>query len=114
MTQVVLSLSDAFFYPAPMTFQMTDFQQVQASVFQVSRAPGKTVVYIGCLFLILGVFAMLYVRERRLWIWVAPAPHGAGSHATMALSSNRKMLDTDKDFQQLARHLLQSAPETQP
>ena len=114
MTQVVLSLSDAFFYPAPMTFQMTDFQQVQASVFQVSRAPGKTVVYIGCLFLILGVFAMLYVRERRLWIWVSPGPNGTGSHATMALSSNRKMLDTDKDFQQLARHLLQTGPENQP
>lgn len=112
MTQAVLSLSDAFFYPAPMVFQMTDFQQVQASVFQVSRAPGKTVVYIGCLFLILGVFAMLYVRERRLWIWLAPAGTGPGAHATLALSSNRKLLDTDKDFQQLAHKLLHPGPET--
>ena len=55
-------------YTAPMTFVMQDFKQVQASVFQVSRAPGKTIVYIGCFFLILGVFAMLYVRERRVCV----------------------------------------------
>jgi cytochrome c biogenesis protein len=41
MTQAVLALSDAFFYPAPVTFQLTDFEQVQASVFQVARAPGQ-------------------------------------------------------------------------
>jgi cytochrome c biogenesis protein len=72
MSQMVLSLSDAHFYPAPMAFELKDFTQVQASVFQVARAPGKTIVYLGCAFLILGVFAMLYVRERRVWVWLAP------------------------------------------
>jgi hypothetical protein len=39
--------------------------------------------------LIMGVFAMLYIRERRLWVWLAPA--GAdGSRDRMALSSNRQ------------------------
>ena len=74
MTQSVLSLSDSFFYPAPMMLELADFKQVQASVFQVARAPGKTLVYLGAVLLILGVFAMLYVRERRLWVWIAPAP----------------------------------------
>ncbi len=96
MTQAVLSLSDAFFYPAPLTFQLKDFEHVQASVFQVARAPGKTIVYLGCLLLIVGVFAMLYVRERRLWVWLAPSSEGA--RATMALSSNRKLLDNDREF----------------
>jgi cytochrome c-type biogenesis protein CcsB len=41
-------LSDAHFYPAPVAMMMTDFTQVQASVFQVARAPGKNVVYLGC------------------------------------------------------------------
>lgn len=111
MTQSVLSLSDAFLYPAPMAFQLADFTQVQASVFQVARAPGKTIVYLGCLFLILGVFAMLYVRERRLWVWLAPTAAGdadaAGAQATMALSSNRKMMDTDREFATLKTRLLQ-------
>jgi cytochrome c biogenesis protein len=106
MTQAVLALSDAFFYPAPMALQLSDFTQVQASVFQVARAPGKTIVYLGCALLILGVFAMLYVRERRLWIWLTPL--GQGAQASMALSSNRKTLDADREFEQLREKLLQS------
>uniref|UniRef100_UPI0035B348D7 cytochrome c biogenesis protein ResB n=1 Tax=Hylemonella sp. TaxID=2066020 RepID=UPI0035B348D7 len=104
MTQAVLALSDAHFYPAPMTLQLVDFQQVQASVFQVARAPGKTIVYLGCALLILGIFAMLYVRERRLWIWLIP--NAAGSEARMALSSNRQTLDADREFEQLRDKLL--------
>ena len=104
MSQSVLALSDAPFYPAPMTFLLKDFKQVQASVFQVARAPGKNVVYLGCFFLILGVFAMLYVRERRLWVWLAP--QAGGSQATLALSSNRKTMDMDREFDQLSARLL--------
>ncbi len=129
MSQMVLSLSDAYHYPAPMAFQLKDFTQVQASVFQVARAPGKTIVYLGCAFLILGVFAMLYVRERRVWVWLSPrmgqfdqsghsdpdsaltrsVPESAeSSHATMALSTNRKTMDGDKEFEMLKIKLLQA------
>ena len=104
MTQAVLSLSDAQAYPAPLVFELADFKQIQASVFEVARAPGKNVVYLGCALLILGVFAMLYVRDRRLWVWLAPASGGA--QATMALSANRKTLDTDREFAQLRSQLL--------
>ncbi len=111
MSQAVLSLSDAQFYPAPMAFELKDFTQVQASVFQVARAPGRNIVYIGCAFLIVGIFAMLYVRERRVWVWLAPAGPATGeapaSRATMALSSNRKTLDVDKEFDMLKTRLLQ-------
>jgi cytochrome c biogenesis protein len=104
MTQAVLSLSDAALYPAPMAFQLTDFKQVQASVFQVARAPGRNIVYLGCLLLILGIFAMLYVRERRLWVWMAPS--GGATQASMALSSNRKTLDVDREFDLLKSRLI--------
>ncbi|WP_300716933.1 cytochrome c biogenesis protein ResB [Hydrogenophaga sp.] len=105
MTQAVISLSDTFFYPAPMTFQLKDFTHVQASVFQVARAPGQSIVYLGCLFLIVGVFAMLYVRERRLWVWLAPSGEQS-STATMALSSNRKTMEADREFELLKTQLL--------
>jgi cytochrome c biogenesis protein len=59
--------------------------------------------------LILGIFAMLYVRERRLWIWLSAAEEGGESRATMALSSNRKTLDGDKEFEHLKERLLQGA-----
>ncbi len=108
MTQAVLSLSDAQFYPAPLAFELKDFTQVQASVFQVARAPGKNIVYLGCALLILGVFAMLYVRERRVWVWVTP--QGEQSHALMALSTNRKTMDGDREFVQLAEKLIGARP----
>ncbi|MDB5896477.1 MAG: cytochrome c biosis protein rane protein-like protein [Ramlibacter sp.] len=104
MTQAVLALSDVYAYPVPMAFELKDFKQVQASVFQVTRSPGHYIVYLGCALLILGVFAMLYVRERRLWVWLSPAD--PGSQARMALSSNRKMLDVDREFQKLREALL--------
>lgn len=108
MTQAVLSLSDAQAYPAPMAFELRDFRQVQASVFQVARAPGKNVVYLGCALLIVGIFAMLYVRERRVWVWLAPEDGGA--RATMALSTNRKTLDGDREFAQLSTRLIGTLP----
>jgi cytochrome c biogenesis protein len=110
MTQAVLSLSDEAYYPAPLLLELKDFEQVQASVFQVARAPGKYVVYLGCLLLIIGVFAMLYVRERRLWIWLEDAPGAPGhTRVTTALSSTRHTLDTDREFDNLKQALLQAA-----
>jgi cytochrome c biogenesis protein len=112
MSQAVMSLSDSFFYPAPVLFQLDSFEQVQASVFQVARAPGKTLVYLGAVLLIIGVFAMLYVRERRLWIWLAPAtdaasnPGAVGTRVLMALSTPRRSLDGDAEFEALRSQLL--------
>jgi cytochrome c biogenesis protein len=108
MTQAVLALSDVHAYPAAMTFELQDFKQVQASVFQLTRSPGRAIVYLGCALLILGVFAMLYVRERRVWVWLSP--QGGGSQARMALSSNRQVLDIDREFARLKDSLLGVKP----
>ncbi len=108
MTQSVLALSDSQAYPAPMVLQLADFTQVQASVFQVARAPGKSIVYLGCLLLIVGIFAMLYIRDRRLWVWLAPrdANGSPAASASLALSSNRKTMDGDREFEQLKSKLI--------
>jgi cytochrome c biogenesis protein len=105
MSQSVISLSDSFYYPAPVAFQLQSFEHVQASVFQVARAPGQTIVYLGCVLLIVGIFAMLYVRERRVWVWLSPQADGT-SHASMALSSNRKTMESDQEFEMLKKQLL--------
>jgi cytochrome c biogenesis protein len=109
MTQAVLALSDVPLYPAPLVLQLADFTQVQASVFQVARAPGKLVVYLGCALLIFGVFSMLYIRERRLWVWLSPSSnssHVPATSATLALSTNRKTMDGDREFEHLKLRLL--------
>jgi cytochrome c biogenesis protein len=61
---------------------------------------------LGCFLLIVGVFAMLYVRERRVWVWLTPVPGQSGSQATMALSSNRKTMESDQEFELLKTQLL--------
>ena len=101
------ALSDAFFYGAPVYLQLDDFTHVQASVFQVTRSPGKNVVYLGCLFLVLGVFAMFYIRERRLWIWIKD--DAGGAEALMAMSTQRKTLDFEREFETLKEKLPQAA-----
>jgi cytochrome c biogenesis protein len=108
MTQAVMALSDAFYYPMPVALRLDSFEQVQASVFQVVRAPGKTVVYIGCVLLVMGVLAMLYVRERRIWVWLTPQDSGR-AQAVLALSTNRKTLDNERELAQLKTLLLASA-----
>lgn len=105
--------ADAFFYGAPVFLQLKGFEEVKASVFQVTRAPGKKVVYLGCLFLVLGVFSMLYVRERRVWVWLKSMP-GEKSKALMAMSSQRKTLDFENEFARLKIQLTQSGGAQQP
>lgn len=100
------ALADAFYYNAPVYLQLAGFEEVKASVFQVTRSPGKNVVYLGCLFLVLGIFAMLYVRERRLWIWIRPQEQG-GAHALMAMSTQRRTMDFDKEFERIKIRLVQ-------
>ncbi|HEX2605627.1 MAG TPA: cytochrome c biogenesis protein ResB [Oxalicibacterium sp.] len=100
------TLSDAFFYGAPVYLQLQGFEEVKASVFQVTRSPGKKIVYLGCLLLVLGVFSMFYVRERRLWIWLKPEQQG--TRAMMAMSSQRKTLDFEKEFEALKQQLPQA------
>ena len=80
---------------------------MQASVFQVTRSPGKNVVYLGCLFLVLGVFSMFYIRERRLWIWIKD--DAGGADALMAMSTQRKTLDFEREFETLKQKLPQAA-----
>jgi cytochrome c biogenesis protein len=103
------ALSDSFFYGAPVYLQLDDFAEVKASVLQVSRSPGKKVVYLGCVFLVLGVFSMFYIRERRVWIWLRDRPGEGGAHALMAMSTQRKTLDFEHEFNELKAKLPQSA-----
>ncbi len=112
INQALLGLSDISFYPAPLIFNLESFEQVQASVFQVAKAPGQNVVYLGSVLLILGVFAMLYVRERRLWVWLkTPSSNEdslepTGTQIQLAYSTNRKTLEADAEFNKLKADLL--------
>lgn len=90
------SMSDVFFYGTPFYLEMTDFEQVQASGFQLTRSPGKNLVYGGSVLLVLGIFAMIYLRERRIWLLVKPQSQSV----LFAMSSNRKNRDFESEYAQ--------------
>lgn len=94
------ALSDSRFYGAPLYFQLTDYTLRQATVLQVTRSPGKPLVYLGSLLMVLGIFAMLYIRERRLFVLVKP-----DGDTLVALSTNRRTMDVDDIFRHHAESL---------
>jgi len=93
------SVSDMFVYGAPIYLQLMHYDEVKASGFQLTRSPGKNVVYLGSLLLTLGVFFMLFVRERRVWLLIKPG------HALLAMSSAKHTIDFEKEFTQHAQAL---------
>ncbi|MYN12695.1 cytochrome c biogenesis protein ResB [Pusillimonas sp. TS35] len=93
----LLALANLPDFPAPVLMTLTSFEHVQASVFQVARSPGKNTVYLGSLFLIIGIFTMFYVRDRRIWIWIRRRDEGSGLLA--AMTSQRRTLDFNHEFE---------------
>lgn len=93
------SVSDMFVYGAPIYLQLMHYDEVKASGLQLTRSPGKNVVYLGSFLLTLGVFFMLFVRERRVWLRIKPG------HALLAMSSAKHTIDFEKEFTQHAQAL---------
>jgi cytochrome c biogenesis protein len=93
------SVSDLFVYGAPIYLQLMQYDEVKASGLQLTRSPGQNIVYLGSLLLTLGVFFMLYVRERRVWLRIRPG------HALLAMSSAKHTIDFEKEFVQHSQAL---------
>lgn len=89
------AMSDLYFYGAPFYLQMKQYEHREASGLQLTRSPGKNLVYSGSVLLVLGIFAMIYIRERRIWLLVKPG----SSEVLFAMSANRKNRDLDIEYQ---------------
>jgi cytochrome c biogenesis protein len=64
----LIAMSDVKLFKAPLWLGIQNFNEKKASVIQITKAPGQNIVYIGCLLLVIGVFLMLFIQEKRLWI----------------------------------------------
>ena len=92
--------SDIFFYGVPYYFELTGYEQKEASGLQLTKSPGQFWVYLGSLSLVLGIFSMIYLHERKLWLLIK-----AKGGVILALSSNRKNVDFEKDFRKLIQEI---------
>jgi cytochrome c biogenesis protein len=88
------AMSDLFYYGAPFYLELTKFEQREASGLQLTRSPGKNLVYLGSVLLVLGIFAMIYIRERRIWLLIKPK----SKTVLFAMSANRKNRDFEIEF----------------
>jgi cytochrome c biogenesis protein len=107
------AMNDLFFYGTPYYFQLKNYTLKQASGFQLTRSPGQNWVYLGSVMLVLGIFSMFYIRERRVWLLLKPTQQ----EVLLAMSSNRKNMDLDQDFvrmQQQLTGLLQTQVSSTP
>lgn len=90
-------------YDSPVFLILKDFNHVQASGLQIARSPGKNTVYIGCALLIVGVFILFYLPQRRFWALIKQ--HDTGSEVILAGMSNRNPRDFDLLFEQTSEQL---------
>lgn len=87
------ALDDLSAYPQSAFFALEDFTPVYQAVFQISRSPGKPLVFAGFALLVVGVWAMVFACERQLWLWLPdrgePTPTSTPALLTMRGSGDR-------------------------
>jgi len=92
--------SDSFFYgPSPFVI-LNEYEKIYASGLQLTKDPGKIWVYIGALFLVIGIFCMIYVQEVRVWI-----SRKTKNNYAIAFASNREHIDFDRFCENMVKKL---------
>lgn len=92
-------------YGSPLWFAPTDYTHVQASGLQIARTPGKPIVYLGCAMLIIGIFILFYLPQRRFWLLITTKAGSENSQLVLAGMSNRDPREFEGFFNTVAAEL---------
>ncbi|WP_321277411.1 cytochrome c biogenesis protein ResB [Thiomicrorhabdus indica] len=87
-------------YGPPMFVELAGFKEIQATGLQITKSPGKDIVYFGSTLLIIGVFFMFYVRQRRVWINIQPS--SSGVDLNIAAKDNKNLPETKVEMEKIA------------
>ena len=90
-------------YGPPMYVELSGFREIQATGLQITKSPGKDIVYFGSTLLIIGVFFMFYVRQRRVWINIQP--NSLGVDLNIAAKDNKNLPETEIEMQKIAEQI---------
>ncbi len=96
----VNAISALSLYDAPVFLQLEEIEPVNMSGLQLTRTPGKNIVYIGALLLVLGIYLMFYIQPKRIWLLFQ------GETILFALSSGRHNVTLEQDFNRQIKNLL--------
>ena len=107
-SDAVEAVNMAHFYGAPVFLELQRFQHTEATGLQITRSPGSWLVFPGCLLLVLGVFCMFYLPQRRLWLLIEA--DGSGSTLLLAGSALRNRFDFDREFELIKQQLTETTP----
>ncbi len=92
-------------YGSPVYLLTTDYDHVEASGLQVTRSPGKPIVYFGCALLVMGIFLLFYLPQIRLWLLLSV--HDSTTTILLAGISNRYAHDFTSFFSRITADLKQ-------
>ena len=105
LQDAVDAIGSLHLYGSPVYFMLTDYEHVEASGLQIAHSPGKPIVYFGCAMLILGVFLLFYLPQRRFWALVKAK--GSQTDILLAGMSNRNPREFDGYFERISGELKQ-------
>lgn len=99
-------------YGPPMFVELNSFKHIESTGLQITKSPGKDIVYFGSTLLIIGVFFLFYVRQKRVWLAYTPADQTL----TLAGKDTKELPETAKEFEnltQLVKQTFISQPQQQ-
>lgn len=94
----ISALAGLGYYGTPFYLQLVDYEHREASGLQIASAPGKNIVYLGCLLLIIGVFMMFYIAQQRFWLMVVKNEESKELEVIFAGSTNRNEFGFNKRY----------------
>jgi cytochrome c biogenesis protein len=92
--QTLASLHD---YPVPFVLTLSQFDHRWAAGLQVTKWPGTTLIYWGCVALVLGIFILFYLPQQKVWAQIQRRADGS-SKLLLGAGTDRNRLDFARQF----------------
>ena len=102
-TDAVEAANLGYQYGVPWFLELKSFKHIEATGLQITRSPGQWLVFPGCVLLVLGVFCMFYLPQRRLWVWLEPGV--TGTSVLLSGQAIRNRYDFDREFEALVARI---------
>ncbi len=86
-------------YGPPLFFDLKSFKQIESTGLQITKSPGKDIVYFGSALLIIGVFFLFYVRQKRIWLVYSETD----KTLTIAGKDTKELPEVAKEFEHVVQ-----------